>query len=451
MHPLLILAVAVAVILVMILKLRVNAFLALLTAATTVGLLSPRIPLGEVMPKLANSFGAVCAKIGIIVALAAIIGECLLESGAADKITRVFIRLFGERRSSLSLLTSGYVLGIPVFFDTVFYLLVPLARAMRIRTGKNYLLFIMSIVAGGITTHCLVPPTPGPLAMAAALEIDLGVMILVGLLVAVPMVTAGWLFAVYRDRTLPVPLRETPGITLAELGDIAHEDERRLPGFIWSATPIFLPVALITANTFAGALGASPGLRSALAFFGDPNLALLISAGISLYVLARHKGYTLAQLTEPVNRAFAGAGLIILITAGGGAFGGMLVEAGVGSQLAGLAQSYHLPLLLLGFLLSALLKAAQGSSTVAMITTSSIVAPLVFASPPSFHPVYLATAIGGGSLVGEWMNDSAFWVYKQMSGLTEVEALKTLSPLLAVLGITSFTASAILAFLLPLK
>jgi len=127
------------------------------------------------------------------------------------------------------------------------------------------------------------------------------------------------------------------------------------------------------------------------------------------------------------------------------------VEAGVGSQLAGLAQSYHLPLLLLGFLLSALLKAAQGSSTVAMITTSSIVAPLVFASPPSFHPVYLATAIGGGSLVGEWMNDSAFWVYKQMSGLTEVEALKTLSPLLAVLGITSFTASAILAFLLPLK
>ncbi len=451
MHPLLILLVAVAVILVMILRLRVNAFLALLAAATTVGLLSPRIPLHEVMPKLATSFGTVCAKIGIIVALAAVIGECLLESGAADKITRVFIRLFGEKRSSLSLLTSGYVLGIPVFFDTVFYLLVPLARAMRIRTGRNYLLFIMSIVAGGITTHCMVPPTPGPLAMAAALNVDLGVMILVGLLVAVPMVVAGWLFAIYRDRTFPVPLRETPGVTLEELGKIAHEEELHLPGFVWSATPIFLPVVLITANTFAVALGAPSGLRSALAFFGDPNFALLLSAGISMYVLAQHKGYTLAQLAEPVNRAFSGAGLIILITAAGGAFGGMLVEAGVGSRLAGVAQTYHLPLLLLGFLLSALLKAAQGSSTVAMITASSIVAPLVFAAPPSYHPVYVACAIGAGSLVGEWMNDSAFWVYKQMGGLTEVETLKTLSPLLAVLGLTGFTMSVLLAFLLPLR
>jgi len=451
MHPLLILLIAVAVILVMILRLRVNAFLALIAAATTVGVLSPQIPLAEVMPKLATSFGGVCAKIGIIVALAAVIGECLLESGAADKITRVFIRLFSEKRSSLSLLTSGFVLGIPVFFDTVFYLLVPLARAMRIRTGRNYLLFLMSIVAGGITTHCLVPPTPGPLAMAAALDVDLGVMIMVGLLVAVPMASAGWLFARYRDRTFPVPLRETPGVTLAELSEIAHGEEVRLPGFVWSVTPIFLPVLLITANTFAGALGAGPGLRGTLAFFGDPNFALLISAGISMYVLASHKGYTLAQLARPVDRAFAGAGLIILITAGGGAFGGMLVEAGAGSRLAGLAQSYHLPLLVLGFLLSALLKAAQGSSTVAMITASSILAPLVVAAPPSFHPVYVACAIGSGSLVGEWMNDSAFWVYKQMSGLTEVETLKTLSPLLAILGITGFLMSVLLAFVLPLK
>ncbi|RPI27225.1 MAG: hypothetical protein EHM61_09160 [Acidobacteria bacterium] len=451
MHPLLILLSSVAVILLMILWLRVNAFLALLAAATTVGVLSPLVPLGEVMPKVAVSFGSVCARIGIIVALAAVIGECLLESGAADKITRVFIRLFGEKRSSLSLLTSAWVLGIPVFFDTVFYLLVPLARAMRIRTGRNYLLFLMSIVAGGITAHCMIPPTPGPLAMAANLNIDFGMMILLGGLVAIPMALVGWLFAVYRDRKLEIPLRETTGISLAELGEIAHEDDSRLPPFLWSATPIFLPVILITANTFSVALKAEGPVRSTLAFLGDPNLALLISTAISMFILARHKGYTLAQLTGPVNRAFAGAGLIILITAGGGAFGGMLVEAGVGRSLANVAQKYQLPLLLLGFFLSALLKAAQGSSTVAMITTSSIVAPLVLAVPPPYHPVYLACVIGSGSLVGEWMNDSAFWVYKQMGGLTEVETLKTLSPLLAVLGTTGLVASYVLAIVMPMR
>lgn len=266
MHPLLILLTAVGVLVVFILWLRINAFLSLLAAATTVGTLSPRISLAEVMPKLASSFGAVCAKIGIIIALAAVIGECLLESGAADKITRVFIRLFGEKRSSLSLLTSGYVLGIPVFFDTVFYLLIPLARSMRIRTGRNYLLFVMSIVAGGITAHCMIPPTPGPPAMAAALHIDLGLMILAGAMAAAPMALAGWLFARCLDRTYHVPLRETPGISLVELSEIAREDEPALPPFFRSAAPIFLPVTLIGANTFSAALGAPPGIRNALAF-----------------------------------------------------------------------------------------------------------------------------------------------------------------------------------------
>lgn len=435
----------------LILGLRINAFIALVAAAITVGVLSPNISMAEVMPKLSASFGTVCGKIGIVIALAAVIGECLLESGAADRITRAFIRRFGEARASLSLLSSGYVLGIPVFFDTVFYLLIPLARAMAIRTGGNYLLFVMAIVSGGITAHCLIPPTPGPLAMAVTMDIDLGIMILVGALVAVPMAFAGWLFSVYRDRTLEVPLRETAGITLAELDAIARAEESRLPAFVPSILPIFLPVALITTNTFSVQLRPPDQLRGVISFFGDANMALLLSASIALYVLAVHKKYSLARLAKPVERALVGAGLIILITAGGGALGGMLVEAGVGRSLAGIAESYHLPLLLLGFLLSALLKVAQGSSTVSMITASSTLAPILVATPPPYHPVYLACAIGAGSLVGEWMNDSAFWVYKQMSGFTEVETLKTLTPLLAVLGFTGLAVSAVLAVLLPLK
>ena len=181
------------------------------------------------MPEVAATFGRVCGSIGIVIALAALIGQCLMESGAADKITRVFVRALGEKNASLSLLSSGYVLSVPVFFDTVFYLLVPLARAMRIRTGKNYLLFLMAICAGGAVTHSMVPPTPGPLAMAAALDIDLGVMILVGAVIAVPMSLVGWLFAVNRDKALDIPLRETPGLTLSELEDLALRDEEKAP------------------------------------------------------------------------------------------------------------------------------------------------------------------------------------------------------------------------------
>ena len=450
LDPLVILVIAVAVVFVLILRLHINAFIALITAATTVGLLSPNVPLGEVMPSVAREFGGVCGSIAIVIALAALIGQCLMESGAADKIVRVFVRALGEKRASLSLLSSGYVLSVPVFFDTVFYLLVPLARAMRVRMGKNYLLFLMAICAGGAVTHSMVPPTPGPLAMAATLKIDLGVMILVGAVIAVPMSIAGWLFGILRDRQLDVPLRETPGLTLEELDALAKRQEARLPSFFMAMLPIVLPVVLIASNTLAGAVGAAAGVQAVTGFLGNPNLALLASAAISLAVLARQKGYTLAQLAKPVETALASGGLIILITAGGGSFGKMLVQAGVGKTIGDMSQEFGVPILMLSFLLGTLLKIAQGSGTVAMITVSSIMAPLVIDTPPGFHAVYVACAIGSGSLVGSWMNDSGFWVYKQMSGLTEKEALQTWTPLLAVMGVVGYIVTQIAAILVPL-
>ena len=450
LHPLAILAIAVAVVFFLILRLRINAFIALITAATTVGILTPNVALGDVMPSVAREFGGVCGSIAIVIALAALIGQCLMESGAADKIVRVFVRALGEKHASLSLLSSGYVLSVPVFFDTVFYLLVPLARAMRVRMGKHYLLFLMAISAGGAVTHSMVPPTPGPLAMAATLDIDLGVMILVGAVIAVPMSLAGWLFGILRDRQLDVPLRETQGLTLDELEELARHDEARLPSFFMSMLPIVLPVVLIASNTLSGALGASEGIREVTGFLGNPNFALLASAAVSLRLLARQKGYTLAQLAKPVEAALASGGLIILITAGGGSFGKMLVQADVGKTIGAMSQEFGVPILLLSFLLGALLKVAQGSGTVAMITVSSIMAPLVIDTPPGFNAVYVACAIGSGSLVGSWMNDSGFWVYKQMSGLTETEALRTWTPLLAVMGVVGYVATQVAALLLPL-
>ena len=450
LHPLVILSIAIAVVFVLILRLRINAFIALITAATTVGILSPNVGLGDVMPSVAGEFGGVCASIAIVIALAALIGQCLMESGAADKIVRVFVRALGEKHASLSLLSSGYVLSVPVFFDTVFYLLVPLARAMRVRMGKHYLLFLMAISAGGAVTHSMVPPTPGPLAMAATLGIDLGVMILVGAMIAVPMSVGGWLFGILRDRQLDVPLRETQGLTLDELEELANKGEERLPSFFMAMLPIVLPVVLIASNTLVGALGVGGVLGDVTSFLGNPNLALLASAAISLMLLAKQKGYTLAQLAGPVETSLASGGLIILITAAGGSFGKMLVKADVGKVIGDMSQEFGVPLLLLSFLLGALLKVAQGSGTVAMITVSAIMAPLVIDSSPGFHAVYVACAIGSGSLVGSWMNDSGFWVYKQMSGLTETEALQTWTPLLAVMGVIGYIATQIAALIVPL-
>lgn len=451
LHPLVILTVAIAVVFVLILRLRINAFVALITAAMTVGILSPKVALGDVMPAVAGEFGGVCASIAIVIALAALIGQCLMESGAADKIVRVFVRALGEKHASLSLLSSGYVLSVPVFFDTVFYLLVPLARAMRVRMGKHYLLFLMAISAGGAVTHSMVPPTPGPLAMAATLNIDLGAMILVGAAIAVPMSVVGWLFGILRDRQLEIPLRETQGLSLEELEGLAQRDEARLPSFFMAMLPIVLPVVLIASNTLAGALGAGGALAEITAFAGNPNFALLASAAISLVLLARQKGYTLAQLAKPVEAALASGGLIILITAAGGSFGKMLVQADVGKTIGAMSQEFGVPVLLLSFLLGTLLKVAQGSGTVAMITVSAIMAPLVLDTPPGFHTVYVACAIGSGSLVGSWMNDSGFWVYKQMSGLTETEALQSWTPLLAVMGLVGYLVTQAAAIVLPLQ
>lgn len=451
MSPLVILSIAVLAVFLLIIRLKINAFASLIIAAILIGLLSPEIPLDSVMAEVGGSFGGVVGRIGVAIAMAAVVGQCLMESGAADKITRRFISWFGEKYSSLSMLTSGYILSIPVFHDTVFYLLVPLARAMTVRSGgQNYVLNTLAIGAGGAATHVFVPPTPGPLAMAETMSVDLGLLIVVGLVVAVPSALASWAYAWWIDRKLNIPIREAPGLSLAELEEIANRPEDTLPGFWKSMLPIALPVGLITSNTVANTFFEGSQFAEITALLGNPTLALMLSAAAALWVLGSHRGMGLKELAKPTEAAIKDAGLIILITAGGGAFGGMLVKAGVGTVLGELARSAGVSYLMLGFGVSMLLRIAQGSATVAMITVSSILAPLMVASPPPYHPVYVLTAIGAGSLTGGWMNDSGFWVYRTMTGLTEIEALKTKSVSLIALGITGLLTSWLLSVLFPL-
>ncbi|MCH5378163.1 MAG: GntP family permease, partial [Planctomycetes bacterium] len=398
-----------------------------------------------------------------------------------------FLEVLGERRAPLALMGSGFVLAVPVFFDTVFYLLVPLARSLYRRTHKNYLLYVLAIACGGAITHTLVPPTPGPLVMAATLQFDVGLMILIGGLVALPSAMVGLGFCYFANRWMPVPMR-----SIGDHPDPEPLEDAQLPSLWISLLPVVLPVVLISANTIVETsaknlireewgernivvkpevvkdelnvwlrqpdLIESPATRRLARtagltnVFGNANLALLISTVIALGTLVRQRHLSRNEMARAVETALMSGGVIILITAGGGAFGAMLKEAQVGEAIkavfAGVGGA-GVVMLLLGFGIAAVLKVAQGSSTVAMITGSSMLMGIANPETLGFHPVYLATAIGGGSLVGSWMNDSGFWIFAKMSGLTEVEALKSWTIMLIVLAVVSLLVTILLSSVMP--
>jgi len=459
MHPLLILGIGVAIVIGMIVVLRINAFIALISAALVVSLLAPG-PLAEKVSRVAQAFGKTAGDIGIVIALAVVIGRCMMDSGAADRIVRGFLSLLGEKRSATALMASGYVLSVPVFFDTVFYLLVPLARSMTRRTGKHYLKYALAIAAGGVITHSLVPPTPGPLFMAENLGIDIGVMIIAGALVALPASFVGMLFAGWRDRAMNIQLRPMAS------GEPEPEPfaDSELPALSLSLMPILLPVGLVSANTivsvFAKNAAEGSSLRSfadVVAVLGNVNLAMLLAATIAMGMLKSKRSLSLTQLGKIVEGSLMSGGIVILITAGGGAFGAMLKAAQVGpaiKQLFGQGSADAtggIMLLILGAIIASVMKISQGSGTVAMITASSMVAAMIPSMDSlGYHPAYLATAIGGGSMICSWMNDSGFWIFVKMTGLTEAEGLKSWTLQVAIMGLVAVVVSLVLAVVLPL-
>ncbi|UCG56333.1 MAG: hypothetical protein JSU70_15890 [Phycisphaerales bacterium] len=459
LHPLIILLIGMATVVLMITLLRLNAFIALLSSAIIVSLLAPG-GLPEKISRVAKEFGSTAGGIGIVIALAVVIGKCMMDSGAADRIVRSFLSLLGEKRAATALMASGYVLSVPVFFDTVFYLLVPLARSMHKRTKKHYLKYIMAIAAGGVVTHSLVPPTPGPLSMADNFDIDVGLLIMVGALVAVPASLVGMLFSGLVNGRMNLPMRPLAG----GMSEPEPVEEHRLPHLLPSVLPIVLPVLLVSSNTIVSAVakGAAEGSRmeklaGLAAVFGDVNLAMLLSAGIAMWVLKSKRRLSNKELAKVVEVSLMSGGMIILITAAGGAFGKMLDAAGIGPAVENLLradagqQASGLVLLALGVVIALVLKIAQGSCTVAMIATSAMLAPMIASADSlGYNRVYLATAIGGASMIGSWMNDSGFWIFAKMAGLTEGETIKTWTPLLAIVGLAAVVVSFLLATIFPM-
>lgn len=449
--PLAVLLIGTLAVVLFIVVFRLHAFIALMLAAILVGILGQTVPEGANAWVLAvensmKEFGVTAGKVAFVIAIASVLGIALTESGAAERIVNQLIQLFGASRAGIALLVAGFILSIPVFFDTVFFLLVPLAIVLAQKTGKNFALFVMAIGCGAVITHSVVPPTPGPLLMAEDLKLDMGFVILVGVLSGILPAFVGYKYSQRQNarmNVLPPDFLE---------GDSA-KNKMELPSFGVSMLPILLPLLLIIA---ASAVKMFLGERNdlftqSITFLGNKNIAMFLGLLISLYLWAKHQRLTLKALGEKMERPLEIAGLIILITAAGGAFGAMIRSTGIGEMIQGMsANGFSINLVIVAWLMAAVVKFAQGSSTVAIITTAGIMSAIISTTNLPYHPIYLFLAIGYGAMVGSWMNDSGFWIVGKLSGMTEKQTLQTWTTLLAVIGTVGGIQALVMSYILPL-
>jgi GntP family gluconate:H+ symporter len=340
----------------------------------------------------------------------------------------------------------------PVFFDMVFYLLAPLVRAAYARRRRDYALMVCAAAAGGAITHALVPPTPGPILVSEALGVPIGLTVGMGTLLAlVPALIGGVVYANFINRRLEIVPREVYGESIEQLEKQARRPESELPSLAASLAPVVIPVGLIALST-AGPLllGQGSPLARTLELVGDKDLAFLLGAALGIWLVASRPGVRLRDVTSSLEPAVVSGTSIAFITCAGGSFGRVLTDSGVGGLIASAAQEWGLSLMLLAFLCAALIRVAQGSATVAMVTTAGIVAPTLAVTDPGFHPVYLVAAIGYGATTTSWMNDSGFWIVCKMAGLSESETLKTWTVLLTVVAVTGFLWVRLVAWIFPL-
>lgn len=476
--PFLLLFIGVVIVVGGIIGLKLHPFLALLFAAFIVSMLTPpeflqnyAISKGmspdaalafskrNVGERIAVEFGNTCAKIGILIAMAAIIGKCLLESGAAERIIRSILLLTGMDKAPVAFLVSSFFIGIPVFFDTVIFLMMPLVKSMALRMQKSYLLLVMCVMAGAAMANSLVPPAPGPLFLIGEMNIPIGLMMIAGTIVGLFTITTGYFFSVWVNKRGPIEMRDSIDAKLEDIRAAAIIDTKHLPGLGISLLPILIPLGFICIDTIVNAFKPadlstlSPFMQSAIGvigFLGNKNTALVAGGIAALLILVSRKKESKEGVSSQVQTALNSGGAIILITAAGGAFGGMLQQTGISTHIAEMTKDYQLALIPLAFLIAAVVRTAQGSATVALITASGILSGMAMNADLGFHPVYLGLAIGCGSKLVPWMNDSGFWIICKLSNLTEKEALKTISPLLVVMGVTGLIIVMIGAKLFPL-
>lgn len=421
MTTLIALCAAIAFIVLATARWNIHAYLALLLAALGFGLAAGLAPL-EVVAAANQGFGATIGNIGAVVILGGVIGVFLERTGGALRIAEAVLKLTGEKNIPGAMAGVGYVVSIPVFCDSGFVILSSLNRALSKRAGVTLASGAVALALGLYATHTLVPPTPGPVAAAGILGADLGLVIAIGLVIAALALIPGWLFA----STIAARVNIDPDASArADEADAALEAAKaeRPPGVAHALLPILAPIFLIVLGSLAN-LPAQPfgegALAQAIAFFGSPTIALLLGAALA-FTLPRRFSLALIGQESWVGDAVKATALILIVTGAGGAFAGVLAKTNIGATLGALVAGAGAHFgLLIPFAIAALIKTAQGSSTVSMITTAGIVLPILPAlGLDSEAARALATvAIGAGAMVVSHANDSYFWVVTQFSGMS---------------------------------
>jgi GntP family gluconate:H+ symporter len=442
MALLLALGVVVALTIVATARFKIHPFLTLLLASIVMGFVGG-LSAADILGKLTEGFGSTLQSIGIVIAFGTVIGTSLERSGAAQAMADAVLRIVGERRSPLAMSITGYIVSVPVFCDSGFVILSALNRALSRKTGLSLAVLAVALGTGLYATHVFVPPTPGPLAGAATLGADIGLVIALGLVVSLPAAAAGLLWAVLYARRFHIMPGEGSGEEYLAGGS------PNPPGAAVSFAPIVAPIILIALRSIAdfptAPFGTGP-VKAILGFIGHPAIALLI--GVLLAFLLPAPGGEVRQM-DWVMAGLRSAGSIILITGAGGAFGNVLRSTGIGDVVGRSLTSGQFGLFL-PFVISAVVKTAQGSSTVAIITTSALMAPLLPAMGLSsaVARTLVVLAIGAGSMVVSHVNDSYFWVVAQFSDMETSTALRAHSLATLVQGIVGALTVALLGWIL---
>ncbi|WP_329014439.1 MULTISPECIES: GntP family permease [unclassified Streptomyces] len=454
--------IGIALLLFLIIKVRLQPFVALLTVSITVGLLAGlsvtelfgTVQRSDAVSTLESGMGGILGHVAVIIGLGTMLGAILEVSGGAEVLAGRLLRLFGEKRAPLAMGLTGLIFGIPVFFDVGIFVLAPLVYAAAKRGGKSILLYCLPLLAGLSMTHAFLPPHPGPVAAAGLLHVQLGWVVLMGVVCGIPAVLAAWVFAAWVGRRIFVPVPQDM-VEAAEEARQAVLAEQRASGVEPPEKPVPLgtvlaiigtPLILILAATFSSVALDPSTARSVIEFFGHPFVALTIALVLAYYLLGIRRGWSRKSLENVSTASLKPVGNILLVVGAGGVFGAVLKASGVAQALSDTFNGVGLPVIVLAYLISLVLRVAQGSATVAIVTTAGIVAPLLAEGDHSQAFVALVImAISAGSIFASHVNDGGFWMVAKYFGITERDTLKTWTVLESVLSVAGFAVAAVVS------
>lgn len=436
----------IALLLFLILRLKIQAFLALLIVCIAVGIIAG-MPATEILETMKDGMGSTLGFVATVVGLGALFGGVLEQSGGAQRLASFLLKKTGDKKAPWAMMVTGFAVAIPVFFDVAFIILVPVTYALSKRTGKSLLLYALPLLAGLAITHAFIPPTPGPIAVADILGADLGWVIVFGFLAGIPAaIISGPIFARYISKRIQIEPK-----TFTE--EIEYDESKApSPGLIISI--ILIPIFLIVANTlvqsplFDGVL-IPDGLLYTIELVGHPFSALIIANLVAWYFLGVRRGMQKEFLLKVATKSFQAAGIIILLTGAGGAFKQILIETGAGEMIADALNNAWFNPLVFGFIVAALVRILQGSSTVAMITAAGITAPVLTGGDYSMAQTSLIViAIASGASILSHVNDSGFWLVGQYLGLTEKQTFKSWTVMTSLIAIVGLSVSLIIWFII---